>query len=99
MSDALRIQVKIAATPEKVYQALTDADALRGWFAEDAEVTPTHYNFWGRFTPKLPDRSQGQHPILVNEQGKRLQYRWQIGEVETTVQFDLLAHDGHTLVL
>ncbi len=99
MSDALQIQVKVAATPEKVYQALMDAAALRAWFAEDAEVTPTHYNFWGRYTHSTPDRANGQHPILVNEPNKRLQYRWQINDLETTVQFDLLERDGQTLVV
>jgi uncharacterized protein YndB with AHSA1/START domain len=99
MSDILRIQVKIAATPEKVYQALTNADQLKAWFAQDAEVTPTHYNFWGQFTPKNPDRTQGQHPILAQEANKSLKYQWQVGEVDTTVQFDLTAQDGHTLVL
>jgi len=99
MSDVLRIQVRIEAAPEKVYRALMEPDALRAWFAEDAAVTPTQYGFWGRFTPGVPDRATGQHPILINEPSKCLQYGWRFGDSESTIRFDLIPQEKYTLVL
>jgi uncharacterized protein YndB with AHSA1/START domain len=99
MADSIRIQVQIAATPEVVYKALVDAEALKAWFAEYAEVTQTHYNFWGRFTLDAPNEQQGQHAIIGQEPNKRLSYRWHVMEHDTTVTMDLVARDGQTILM
>jgi uncharacterized protein YndB with AHSA1/START domain len=40
MEDRVELQVTIDATPEEVYQALTDGEQLSRWFAEHVDVSP-----------------------------------------------------------
>jgi uncharacterized protein YndB with AHSA1/START domain len=49
----MRLKARAAAPLATVRRALTDADALRTWLAEHAEVDlPDRYEFWGRHTPE-----------------------------------------------
>jgi len=46
MSDRREFEFEIAAAREEVWRALVDADALCGWFASDARVTPEVGGEW-----------------------------------------------------
>jgi uncharacterized protein YndB with AHSA1/START domain len=46
MSDRREFEFEIAAAREEVWRALVDPDALRGWFASDARVTPEVGGEW-----------------------------------------------------
>jgi uncharacterized protein YndB with AHSA1/START domain len=46
MSDRREFEFEIDAAPEKVWRALVDPDALCGWFASDARVTPEVGGEW-----------------------------------------------------
>jgi uncharacterized protein YndB with AHSA1/START domain len=46
MSDRRELEFEIAAAREEVWRALVDPDALRGWFASDARVTPEVGGEW-----------------------------------------------------
>jgi uncharacterized protein YndB with AHSA1/START domain len=98
MFNPVRMQLKLSAPPERVFQALTDARALEAWFCEHAEVTKEHYAFWGRFTPEAPDREAGQHPIVSRLEGRELVYDWRLREASTKVTMKLLPQDGGTIL-
>jgi uncharacterized protein YndB with AHSA1/START domain len=48
MSEHIRIGLHIATAPQRVFQALTQADQLTQWFAEHADVSRAEerYDFW-----------------------------------------------------
>jgi uncharacterized protein YndB with AHSA1/START domain len=46
MSEKREFEFELAAAPEAVWRALVDPDALRGWFASDARVTPRVGGEW-----------------------------------------------------
>jgi uncharacterized protein YndB with AHSA1/START domain len=86
MEDRVELQVTIDASPKDVYQALTDGEQLKQWFAEHADVSPedSRYGFWGRLTPEAPSQENGQHRLLSSEPGE-LKFEWQFRGKPTTV--------------
>lgn len=99
----LRMQIKLSHPTEQVFKALTSSDALKAWFAEDADVSleDKRYAFWGKFTPGNPDKATGmQHEIVEIEPNRRLKFRWQTTpEVLTEVEFRLLEKGDLTVLL
>jgi len=97
----LRMQIKIEASPERVFEALTSTDALKTWFAEQADISlaDNRYQFWGKFTPGNPDREGGNQQLVAFEAGKHLQYKWAYLDVETTVTFKLRKRGTDSTIL
>jgi uncharacterized protein YndB with AHSA1/START domain len=95
------MQLTVAALPERVFRALTDAAELSTWFAEHADISlaEKHYDFWGRFTPDNPDRAHGHHTLLSITDNRYLKFQWQVREAETTVEWFLEPRDEGTLVI
>jgi uncharacterized protein YndB with AHSA1/START domain len=100
MFSTTRIQIGLNAEPERVFRALTDSTALHAWFSEHAEVdlTRNQYDFWGKFTPRAPDRDAGRHAIVESVPGQVLAYRWQVGGDGTRVTYRLHPHAGGTIL-
>jgi uncharacterized protein YndB with AHSA1/START domain len=97
MSDILRTQARLGATPATVYHALTHPEALRTWLAEHADVSLPHrrFAFWGRTTPQgQPDRQQ----LLAAEPERLLRFVWTLDGEPTTVDIQLRP-DGHGTAL
>ena len=101
MSDTIHMQLALSQAPHKIYQALTDSTALAHWFSEAADVSlpEKRYDFWGRFTPGNPNRTEGRHPLLEANPDQRLRYAWQFGEHGTTVDFALRPQQEQTIVI
>jgi uncharacterized protein YndB with AHSA1/START domain len=78
------LRVLIGAPPEAVYDALTDAAALRVWLAEHAEVSLDRgtFEFWGRFTPQ---GERGRQRLLAAEPGRALSFAWRLQGADTEV--------------
>lgn len=91
MTKTLRMQIRIDAKPERVFQALTSSEALETWFAEHADISldDNRYIFWGKYTPGNPDREGGTQELLRVEPAKLLEFRWHFRGQETTVTFKL----------
>lgn len=95
-NDPLLLRVRIQASPDAVYGALTDADTLTDWFAESAEVEleKSRFEFWGRYAP------QGDRPrqrLMAAEPGSRLRFAWDFDAGESMVDLTL-ARDGDDTV-
>jgi uncharacterized protein YndB with AHSA1/START domain len=101
LSDVLQMQVTVAAPPPAIFAALTAPAALATWFAESADVALAEgrYDFWGRFTPEVPDREAGRHPLLAAEPDRRLSFGWRVLGLETVVEFTLVPRDTGTVVV
>ena len=86
MEDRVELQVTIDATPEQVYQALTDGEQLGQWFAEHVDVSleDGRFGFWGRLTPGAPGKENGQHKLLGYEEGE-LKFEWEFRGKPSTV--------------
>jgi uncharacterized protein YndB with AHSA1/START domain len=83
MTAPMVLRARAQAPIGKVRRALTDADALRVWLAEHAEVDlPNRYAFWGRYTPEGHEPTQ--RVLHVDEQ--TLRFTWPLGGEETVVE-------------
>ncbi|MQA09597.1 MAG: hypothetical protein GEU98_13805 [Pseudonocardiaceae bacterium] len=88
MSEEFTQQARIAASPEDVYRALTDARALRTWFAEHAEVSLSAgtFAFWGKYTPQ---GTAGRQRLLAFEPDRLVRFAWTLDGTETTAEITL----------
>ena len=101
MTDTLHMQITLDKLPQVVYDALTDSGKLAAWFAEytDVGLPFMRYDFWGKHTPENPDREAGRHPVTSSLTDERLQYRWRLGDEDTTVTFSLRPQGNGTLLV
>jgi uncharacterized protein YndB with AHSA1/START domain len=95
-----RMQIGLSADPDRVFKALTESEAVRAWFSEHAEIdlAAKQYDFWGKYTPTVPDRSSGKHAIVESVPGEILSYRWRVDDHETQVTFRLHPQQQGTLL-
>ncbi len=83
---------------DRVFAALTDAEALAAWLADTVEVGPLEvgggFAWWGRHVPGTPtaDDATGQITALVPDQ--LLAFTWRLMDVPTDVQWRLAAVEG-----
>lgn len=68
--------IELDATPEEVWKALTDPDALTSWFPLEAEVEPGE---GGHIRMGWGDYFEGTARIEIWEPGSRLRTRWEMG--------------------
>ena len=90
----------IAAAPDRVYRALTDAAEVARWFATSAKVDPTP---GGRFTFEfLFDDASRNHTVdgelRTLTPNRTVAYSWPAGHAKlpTDVSFSLAPKDGGT---
>lgn len=95
MTEPTRFQVRLRAPVKDVWHALTDAEAMRVWLAEHAEVElPRRYEFWGRYTPE----GEAPHQKLLHAEGNTLRFAWTLEGTETFVELKL-DEEGPSTVL
>jgi len=83
---------KLSARPARVFAALTEADELKQWFAEHAEVEPQvggAYRFWGRHTLGAPTREEANGRITKFAPSQTIAYTWRIHDRDSEVAFAL----------
>ena len=95
MSRSVVKEVFVAATPDQVWQALTDARELARWFPVEARVEP---GVGGSIWISWGEGAGGEAPITAWEPGRRLEWTEQRGPVKIAVDFQLTAQAGGTLV-
>jgi len=97
MTTRYTLRASIAAPPDTVYKALTDAAALESWFAEHAEVSLEQrtFGFWGRYTL---DGEPGKQRLLSFQPGRSLSFAWQLQDAETEVGIVLEPQDDGVLL-
>jgi uncharacterized protein YndB with AHSA1/START domain len=101
MENVARVQLKLKATPQRVFQALLDSHALTSWFSEFADVSSETkaYDFWGRFTPEAPATQEaGHHPLTLLAANRHLAYAWELNDVESQVLIKLLPRQDETIL-
>lgn len=87
-------QCKLPVSPARVFAALTDANQLKGWFAEHAEVEPKQggtFRFWGKHTYGTPTPAQATQRLLRYEPSTALAYSWTIHDQPSEVSFSIEA--------
>lgn len=90
MAGEITVRLNIDATPDAVYQALTEGDQLEHWFAEHADVSldDGRYGFWGRLTPETPKQA-GRQRLLGADPGRQVRFEWTLRGERTTVAIDV----------
>mgnify|MGYP003042546955 CR=1 FL=1 len=92
----MKLRARVAASIKEVRHALTDAEALRTWLAEHAEVDlPHRYEFWGRYTPE----GDAPHQRLLHIDDHTLRLSWLLDGEDTTVEIHLEAESADTTIL
>ncbi|SDT71307.1 SRPBCC family protein [Jiangella sp. DSM 45060] len=91
MTPPTLLRARAQAPLATVHRALTDADAMRVWLAEHADVdlARQRYVFWGRYTPDGVDPRQR----LVHLDDTTIRFIWPLGGEDTTTEISL-AEDG-----
>src|SRR6185312_3867272 len=87
----------LAATPERVFQALTDEAQLTRWFAEHVEVALQpggEFRFWGKHTYGAPARAQSSQKVLRVEAPRLLAFSWRLEDRDSEVTFQLAPEVG-----
>ncbi len=97
----LRIQIKIHASPEATYTALTTPSAMTTWLAESADVDldAGRFLFWGKYTPANPSQDSAHMSLVDHQENRLLKFKWMVGDNPTTVMLKLRAYDDDTTVL
>src|SRR5262245_46607995 len=94
----------LTATPERVFQALTDEAELTRWFAEHAEVELQpggEFRFWGKHTYCAPTRAQSSQKVLRVEAPRVLAFSWPLEGQASEVTLELApdpANPGSTVL-
>jgi uncharacterized protein YndB with AHSA1/START domain len=90
------IRVRTSAPPARIHEALTTAEGLRTWLAEQAEVDLEggHYEFWGRYTP---EGERGRQKLLDHDD-RSVRFSWALYGTEYTVELGVEQGDGETLI-
>lgn len=66
-------------TPARLFDALTDPEDLKVWFAEHVEIEPRRhgrFRFWGRHTYGTPGPAEANSVIREFEPGSTLAFDW-----------------------
>jgi uncharacterized protein YndB with AHSA1/START domain len=95
MSREIVKEVFIAATPDVVWKALTDAQELTQWFPIEARVTS---GVGGSLWLSWGDGAGGEAPITAWEPGRHFQWTESRGPVKIAVDFHLTPRDNGTVV-
>ena len=88
----LTCALTMRATPDRVWTALTDPDALRAWFAEAVELdlrVGGAYRFFGRYSLGVPDAGTADQTITALEPERQLAFTWTWSGVPTEVELAL----------
>lgn len=90
------IRVRTSAPAARIHEALTTAEGLRTWLAEDAQVDLEggQYEFWGRYTP---EGERGRQKLLDHDD-KSVRFSWVLYGTEYTVELGVEQGDGETLI-
>ena len=104
MAEALPIRLyensfRLEATPERVFQALTSADELLAWFAEEMTVDlepEGSYAFWGKHTLWGNSVKTATQTVLALKSPQQFKFRWPLRKQNTEVTYTLYISDGGT---
>ncbi|HEX7305102.1 SRPBCC family protein [Lentzea sp.] len=90
------VRVRTSAPAARVYRALTTADDLRVWLAEQAHVDLEggEYEFWGRHTP---EGERGRQKLL-GVTPSSVRFSWFLFGTEYAVELGVEERDGETLI-
>ena len=97
---AIQQEIRVQASPQKVFEALTRKEALESWFPSQVESDPRPGGSY-TYVFKYPDPEQGgtqTGKYVQVEPARRVSYTWEAAGVETQVDFRLRADQGATLV-
>ncbi len=90
-------KISLDATPDEVFRAISEGDAITRWFAPEASVTP---GVGGSVTLSWGPGMEGAAPISAWEPGKRFAWTEQHGDGEPkVVEFLIEAAEGGKTVL
>jgi uncharacterized protein YndB with AHSA1/START domain len=77
-------EIVFPASPDEVWEALTEPDQLEEWFANDVELDPRP---GGAGIFRWDDGEERRATVVVSEPGERLVLDWdEEGEVEFTLE-------------
>ncbi|GAA3065031.1 SRPBCC family protein [Actinokineospora globicatena] len=94
MSENLVLKARVDAPVERVRSALTSADEVGVWLADNVDIGPDRYRFWG---PSVPEGDKPRQE-LVSSGPDGVTFTWNVGGEATTVSLVLTSDDEGTAV-
>lgn len=82
----------IPAEPGRLFDALTRAEELQGWFAEHVRIDGRaggDFRFWGRHTLGTPGEGEAGGAITDFHPGERFGFEWELFGAPSRVRIDL----------
>lgn len=96
------LPITLPGKPGAVFEALSDANALKAWFAEHAEVEAKEggaYRFWGRYSLEPKDKAGAAQVITSFKPPESLAFSWRVLGCDSEVTWLLKpAEDGGTSI-
>ena len=84
--------VPLSANVATVFRALTNADALKSWFAESVDIGSgegDQFRFWGRHSFATPNREDATQRITKYEPATAIGFTWRLFDQNTEVTWTL----------
>ncbi len=94
LEPTLETEIEIEASPDDIWNALTDSEQLANWFPLDAKVTAPSEGADGSIWFSWGPDFEGQSKIEIWEPGKRLRTCWSAGSSATVDEFTIEALGG-----
>ncbi len=91
------LPVPLPGTREEIFHAMTDAQALAAWFAEQVEVELTvggNFKFWGKHTFGTPHKNGANQHIIALQSPDQISFSWQLMDRDTQVTWALVEEAG-----
>lgn len=107
--DVVVAEIQIAAPPDRVFQAITDPRQMLQWWGQKGMYRTTKFDadlrVHGKWMSAGVGEASGDYQVggeyLEVDPPRLLVYTWKAtwtGDLETTVRWELEAHNGGTLV-
>ena len=96
MAKTIRFEALYPHTPDQVWTALTDPQALADWLMPNDFVAEVGRSFQFKTQPAPGFDGTVNCEVLELDRPRRIAWRWKGGGIDTVVRFELEAHGGST---
>jgi len=96
MAKTIRFEALYPHTPDQVWTALTDPQALADWLMPNDFVAEVGRSFQFKTQPAPGFDGTVNCEVLELDRPRRVAWRWKGGGIDTVVSFELEAHGGST---
>jgi uncharacterized protein YndB with AHSA1/START domain len=96
-TETIKFELDFKHSPKKVWRALTEPELLSKWLLPVVELKlEPGASFMFQAPPKPGWDGQVNCQVLEIDEGKKLRYRWRVGDLDTLLTFSVTPTDAGT---